>query len=347
MVSDRLDVVLWAYSRPEFTKFNVERLLRFPQIRSLYIAHDGLRSSASEFESKSHKATRELITNFNLPSHARNLIFDSNVGMTEHFFRVSDIVLQNSEGFVQHEDDKISNQATFAALAAVPKTLNSPQLIDTRNLFLHSSEDFSFRGAFTTINGVNFTNSSLVEAARQDYRFRNIDHYRVEKNLRVFFSSIFEHRKDFERLSKLLTSMLSWGLTNPNRPDSLLGYSLMSRGLLKQVSMNDLSIDVSHLDFRGANQEYRENSGRMFCKDSEIFESPFGKICRSCEVEGIKTRIPLGYKNQLESYLRFHLGKVFSFNQGPKFIEKQKDLIMKNFSSDLIEDNLYNNYSSY
>lgn len=344
---DRLDVVLWAYSRPEFTKFNIERLLRFPQIRNLYIAHDGLRSIATEFESQSHKTTRELITNFNLPSHARNLIFDSNIGMTEHFFRVADIVLQNSDGFVQHEDDKISNQATFEALAAVPKTINSPQLIDTRNLFLHSSEDSSFRSAFTTINGVNFTNSALVEAAKLDFRTGEMNHDLVEKSLRVFYSSIFRNKNDYVRISKSLTTMLSWGLINPNRPDSLLGYSLVSRGLLKQVSMNDLCVDVSHLDFRGANQEYRDPSSRKVCKGGEFFESPFGKICSWCEIEGIKTRIPLGYMNRLQSYLGFRLGKIISLDQGLKFIEKQKSLTMENFSSDSILDNLHANFSRY
>jgi len=110
------DLVLWAYARPELTLLNVRRLLRIPNLRNIYIVHDGLRVNASQNEVDSHRATREVIHSESLPDRVKPLFYSSNVGLTEHFFRVSREVLKNCDGFLNHEDDKISNAGTVKAI---------------------------------------------------------------------------------------------------------------------------------------------------------------------------------------------------------------------------------------
>jgi hypothetical protein len=339
------DLVLWAYGRPELTLLNMKRLVQQSNLRNIYIVHDGLRQNASQDEVNSHAATREMILSQSLPTRVRPLLYDSNIGLTRHFLRVSKEVLKNCDGFLNHEDDKISNSETVRAILEVPKRESTPQLIDTRNQFLHSWKDSSVRSALYTVNGISYMNSCLIEAAEQDYNSQNFSAEDITSFLIDFYSPLVRNIQHVNRLATKFTEMLSWGISNQDRPDSLLLYSLLKRGMLKQITNSDMCLDLSHLDYRGLNQEYREPADKKVCSEIELVETRFGMICRFCEVEGIKTRIPVGNRTRASSYLKYQVDKMLGVGKGVKYFEKKQIATVNNFSQKDLEDYLFSNFS--
>lgn len=328
------DVVFWAYSRPEFTKINLERLIAQPFVRKLYIAHDGVRAYADDFEIHSHKLVRDLLTKTEFPQKVELLIYDQNIGLTQHMFRVSRRILKNCNSFISHEDDKFSNDLTFRAFMDLDVLEDAPQQADTRNFLKHAWKDRMWRDGLYMLNGVAYLNHSLIDCAEFDFKSKTFSEKNIVKTLKDFYLPIFGHTNSLSRVVSRLSDMLNWSLYNQNRPDTLFLYSLLLRNRLKQVSSYDLCHDVSNLDFRGANQEYKNNRVVGICEEIAIRETALGNICVQCEREGIKERIPLGTLRRARANVDFNLDRLFGMRGGPRSQNKKKQAFRRNFSSE-------------
>ena len=329
-----LSVVLWLYARPEFSWINISRLSQNHDISRLYIVHDGLRKDASNIERNSHQQVRRLILSQHFPPKVDVLTFEDNVDLTNHFFRVARVVLENCESFVNHEDDKISNKEIFRLFSEVEVDKNLPQFFDTRNLQVHQWKDSVWRRALYSINGVNLMNRSLVDSAENDFRTKVFDSQAIKKTIEEFYNQILFKKSDIGRVVSRLAEIISWGLTNPNRPDSLINYTLLSRKQLKHVTNLNLSHDLSAIDFRGANQEYLEKEDLQICYDVTLRKTDMGAICENCEIEGIKSRVPLGFQSRAKAYLSFYLDWFTGMGSGPKAQAKKTKSKAQEFSSD-------------
>lgn len=329
-------LVLWAYARPEFTTLNIHRLSLYSDELDLVIVHDGLREGASTLEKISHSQTRNILTSSKLPKGCEVLVYDENVGLTQHFFRVSNLILRNYDGLINHEDDKLISFKGLQEITSLPKLRDVPMHADSRGNLKHVWKDSLWRNSLFSQNGVSFMNHSLIAAAQEEYSTGKVRLDKLKIALREWYSEMFSKKSHLERIVDKVSQQLSWGISNPDRPDSLLAYTLLLRGQTKFVTNYDFSFDISHLDFRGKNQEYRD--GFEICDDPGLQESSFGQICRNCEITGVTNRVPIGL-SRIKSGVFFAFDKVFGYRSGPNAQKRLQKLLETNKSSaDILSD---------
>jgi hypothetical protein len=299
--------------------------------------HDGLRSGADAAEKISHSRTRNLIQLKCFPEKVKKITFEENLGTTLHLFRVAKIVLEECDHFVIHEDDKVSNTETFEILRELSASNSTPQYFDTRGPQVHRWFDSRWRSALSSLNGVGLINRPLLFSAEEDYRKGKFWERSILRNLNDFYASLPFSTKHKHRIITTLSKRLSFGLSNPNRTDALLIYSLLLRKQLKFVTNRDYSYDISDLDFRGLNQNYFETRNLQLCRDISLRKSSLGMICQSCEVLGTHNSLPIFLRQRISSQAKFHFGKLFAFGDGRKANLRRRDKLQRNFDGTNLE----------
>lgn len=136
---------------------------------------------------------------------------------------------------------------------------------------------------------------------------------RVWENLYISLSDFllgFSPKRAFGYYSKFL----SWGLTNINRPHSLLSYALILSQKLEVCPAVPLSENWSYRDTRGKNMNIVPNNWGNDCNFSTTKILGF-KICSRCERQGVSERIGLYRIGTFQVGLNYRLSKYLNSKQ--------------------------------
>ena len=309
--------IILAYQRPELT---LQLLTKLHQINSdfqrkngeyafsrIVLAHDGLQDKVSSDTRRYHEQTRQLCQDLEKDkTDVKTLLFDKNIGLTQHIFRCIDAQAITSRDCILFEEDKIPTLEAIEFLKSKKILMDPSCILDTLPINQHLSFELDYVSTLFTDNGNLVIGEELLNLAKELWIKKDLFQDEFEKNLLFYFSS-FLSGFSLRRAYKFYSEILSWGLLNPDRPDSLFAYALVLSKKLKICPVLPLSENWSDRDSRGKNVNYLMPNRGEECRAKSV------KIwnlsaCPQCEKFGASERIGLtpylAMKNSIEYRVR-------------------------------------------
>lgn len=315
---------MFVYKRPELTLRLVNQIKevnseikvahgKLPFSRILLV-HDGVRKSEDSASRKSHREARELCLDLDKSdSRVASFVFDDNVGLTRHVFRVVDTLKLDIQKCVLFEEDKAPNYLGIDFLATMSTSKKSFSLLDTLPLNAHpKNEEGSFSTLFTD-NGNTIVSEELLGLAKELWIVKDRYQSEFERNLFTYLSR-FLKGYSLNRAFSYYSKYFSWGLVNPDRGDSLFSYSLLLSKNLKNCPNLPLGENWSDRDTRGKNVKIVPDNRGNDCNltTTEIWGF---KICSKCEKQGVSERVELNRIGALKVGLNYRLSKHLNSKQ--------------------------------
>lgn len=291
--------------RPGLTERTIERTIKWSGLKKLIVVIDGLRPGASEIERKWRKLTIKAVEKHEKPDKLELWCYDKNIGMTEHYLRIQERVMEEDPETVWIEEDIDLDLDNFVALEASNIYSNGPVLISGFSHFNHLDvlKNDLKGNLFVPIWGLRM-NEDFHELICKTWRDKTFDDKYVELmlyevfprttlNQRWYASSVIKYWKEYSR----------WGLVSNRRWDSLANYALWTIGRVSLSSINRLAEDISYLDFRGMNQRtkpmavsshlstFKEIRGVRFCIDCEFKGSRKSPLIRRRLLNSLNYRL--------------------------------------------------------
>lgn len=294
--------VVLAYKRPELTFQNISKLLSISDalvssnnvnvFSSIVVVHDGLRNTEDKDSFESHKRVSQVIKDFeNSQKRVTSITYSTNVGLTNHMFRILDDLGELSSDCVFIEEDKMPTRAGIEFLRKNAIQMPEIALLDTLPIHNHLGSSRRTIQTLFTDNGNLVISEGLKEVSRELWREKDKCVNDFETNLRQYVGSIeygFGAKRAFDYFSRYYT----WGRHNPDRPDSLLCYALIVKSRLKTSPNQRLTIDSSDRDTRGKNVISLPKNRDSDCHFSSC--ELWGEyLCAICERQGTSERVGL------------------------------------------------------
>ena len=305
--------IILAYQRPELT---LKLLARLHQINydfqkkngeyafsQIVLAHDGMPDIVSADTRRYHEQTRQLCRDLEKDkSDVTALLFDKNIGLTKHTFRCIDAQAIISRDCIIVEEDKFPTLEAIEFLKS-RKTLMDPScILDSLPIKQHLNLELDYVSTLFTDNGNLVIGEEILSLAKELWIKKDLFQDEFEKNLHFYFSS-FLSGFGLRRAYRFFSDYLSWGLMNPDRPDSLFAYALILRKKLKICPVLPLSENWSDRDTRGKNINYLLHHRGEECKAKSI-EIWNLSACPQCEIFGVSERVGitpyLAMKNHID-----------------------------------------------
>jgi hypothetical protein len=310
--------IILAYQRPELT---LQLFTKLHQINSdfqkkngeyvfswIVLAHDGLQDKAGSEIRRYHEQTRQLCRDLEKDkANVKTLLFDKNIGLTQHIFRCIDAQGINSRDCILFEEDKIPTLEAIEFLKSSKDLMNPSCILDTLPINQHLGLELNYVSTLFTDNGNVVIGEELLNLAKELWIKKDLFQNEFEKNLLFYFSNFlsgFSLRRAYGYYSKFF----SWGLTNIDRPDSLLSYALILSQKLKVCPTFPLSENWSDRDTRGKNVNIVPNNRGIDCNFSTTEIWGFN-TCTRCEKQGVSERIELNRIGALKVGLNYRISK--------------------------------------
>ncbi len=318
--------VILAYKRPELVQHSIARLLEIDSefkvkygssaFSRIILIHDGIREEENEDSKRFHSQVREIcIESEKIFGKVTSIIFDDNIGLTSHMFRVGDALRSDIRYSIFIEEDKVPTLQGIEFLDQLSRFMESTVMVDTLPLNKHLNSKNNHVSTLFTDNGNILVGEDLYDLAKHLWYVKDKYQEEFQKNLHTYLSfslSGFSLRRAYGYYSKFF----SWGLTNIDRPDSLLSYALVLSQKLKVCPTVRLSENWSDRDSRGKNVNIVPDNRGNDCNFSttEIWGL---NICTRCEKQGVSERVELNRIGALKVGLTYRLSKHLNSKQKP------------------------------
>ena len=314
-----MKALVYAYKRPELTREIVVRINKInTQYQSKYyeeaisqiiLVHDGIREEESDSSERSHRKTRELCLYLEeTQPKVSTLIFENNVGLTNHMFRIVSYLEEDVGNFILIEEDKAPTLEGVEFLIQNSRLRKNLSLLDTLPMNKHTSQSKILTSTLFTDNGNIVISESCLELAKRLWAVKDKYQSDFNKNLFLYFSS-FLSGYPLNRALRYYSNYFSWGLVNLDRPDSLLAYTLILEKQLKHCPQIPLSENWSARDTRGKNVNSVPINRGLTCECTMI--QIWGMdVCPKCEMQGTAERVALDRFGAIRSMLEFKARKL-------------------------------------
>jgi len=310
--------IIYAYKRASLVQRNALQIIKlnndfkrkhgFEVFSEVFLFHDGLRSK-EDFEGRNlHEKT--LATCLSLEqefSKIKTVKFENNINLTPNFFRIFAFLEDKMSKAIVIEEDKVLKLEGVEFLYENHKSMDSRTLIDTLPRSNHVAKGQEKYATLHTDGGNLMFGSELIENARQIWSVKDKFTKEFEKNL-FFYLGSFLGGYSLKRAFNYYSSHLSWGLFNPDRPDSLFAYTLVLTKQLKICPPLRLSYDWSDQSALGMNvNQIPKNRDRICdCKPINIWNF---NVCIRCEKRHLRERVAITRFSQARAYLNYKLNK--------------------------------------
>lgn len=307
--------LILAYQRPQLLSSLVSELLKINKTYSninreepfsrIVIAHDGPREN-NFFDAESYRECFDLGEIWQKQhSNIQMFSYKKNIGLTPNLFRVLEDTSTNSSQVVIFEEDKAPTLEGIEFLNFQRKWMDPLCILDTLPMQNHVNRRKDSLSTLFTDNGNQIIGEELLLLTRELWLVKDKFQEDFEKNLFLYLSNLISGY-GLKRAQKFYSNYFSWGLVNPDRPDSLLAYALLLKKKLKVCPTSRLSEDWSHKDHRGKNINYQLSNRNLRCVTKSINFWGFDS-CSSCELFGISERVGLSLFQSLGNSLKYRL----------------------------------------
>jgi hypothetical protein len=314
-----MKAIVFVYKRPELTK---GILLRIGQINSEYkrkhhknaisqiiLVHDGIREEEDNHSKNSHQEARELCLYLERTHpQVSTLIFEDNVGLTNHTFRIVESLEGSVSDYILLEEDKAPTFEGIEFLLQTSKAMDPRALVDTLPLNKHLDQKITQISTMYTDNGNIIIGDELYDLVKQLWIVKDKYQGEFEKNLQTYLSS-FLSGFSLKRAYGYCTKSYAWGLTNVDRPDSLLTYALILSKKFKVCPPAPLSENWSDQDYRGKNVNTVPVGRGSHCASQTIKIWDVG-VCPKCERQGVSERVALTLFSAIRTGLIYRINKL-------------------------------------
>lgn len=309
--------IILAYQRPELTLKLFTRLHKINDdfqrkhgeyaFSRIVLAHDGLQDRVSADTRRYHEQARQLCQDLEKDNaDVRTLLFDKNIGLTQHIFRCIDAQEITSRDCILVEEDKFPTLEAVEFLRSRKISMDPSCILDSLPNNHHLDLQLDYVSTLFTDNGNLVIGEELLNLTKELWLKKALFQDEFEKNLRFYFSS-FLSGFSLRRACRFFSDHLSWGLMNPDRPDSLFAYALILSKKLKICPVSPLSENWSARDTRGKNVNYQSSNRGEECSTRPIKIWNLN-LCPQCEKFSISERTGLtpylAIKNSIDYRMR-------------------------------------------
>jgi hypothetical protein len=312
--------IVLAYKRPELTNRLVARLLEIDSkyesiyessaFSSILLIHDGLRETEDEASRGFYQETRKLCVDLERANiKVKSITFDTNLGLTEHFFRIINGLEFGLSNYIFFEEDKAPTLQGIVFLNQTRKSMDSAGMVDTLPLHRHLSGKSTQISTLFTDNGNITIGEDLYDRVKHLWSVKDKYQEEFKKNLNVYLRS-FISGFALERAQNYYSKYYSWGLTNVDRTDNLFSYALILSKKFKTCPLVPLSENWSDQDNRGKNVNTVPTNRGLECSYATIDLWGY-EICPQCEKQGVSERVALGLPGAIRANLLYRLPRIF------------------------------------
>ncbi len=316
--------IILAYKRPELVQLSFSRLLeidsefkvkyRSSAFSRIVLIHDGIREVERGKSKRFHNQVREIcIALEKRHTKVTSIVFDDNLGLTNHIFRIHGALDSNLRSSIFIEEDKAPTLQGIEFLDQTSKSMDSAVMVDTLPLNMHLSRKNTQTSTLFTNNGNTIIGEDLYDRVKHLWSVKDKYQEEFETNLHLYLSN-FLSGHSLKRAFGYYSQFFSWGLTNKDRPDSLLSYALILSQKLKVCPTVPLSENWSDRDTRGKNVNIVPDNRGNDCNFSttEIWGL---NVCARCKKQGVSERIELNRISALKVRLNYQLSKHLNSKQ--------------------------------
>ena len=310
--------VVLAYKRASLVQNNVLRIIKlnndfkrkhgFEVFSEVLLFHDGLRTNEDYEGRNSHEKTLETCLSLELEfTKVKTVNFNNNINLTPNFFRICSYLEDKVSEAVIFEEDKAIKFEGIEFLYENYKLMDSKTLIDTLPRSNHVAKGKERFATLHTDGGNLMFGSEVIETARVIWGVKDKFTEEFEKNLTLYLGS-FLGGYSLKRAFRYYSNHLTWGLFNPDRPDSLFAYTLILTKQLKICPPLRLSDDWSDHSAIGMNINQLPKNRDRICdrKPINIWNS---HVCTSCDKRHLRERVAITRFSHSRSYLKYKLYK--------------------------------------
>lgn len=275
-------------------------------LKKLIVVVDGLRPGATIEEKELRLTTIKVIEQF-ANSKTDLWVYDTNIGITNHYLRLQDKVMSIDAATIWVEEDMEVDFPNYNSLVIDYRQEDEPFLLSGYSHYNHYPAghlDYK-RNLFLPIWGLtmNANFSELVRKTWHDKKYRNeIVRDRIRS---VFQGNKIGDRFYLARVQDYWEKYISWALLSSRRWDALANYALWTVGKTGFSSMNRLVKDTSYKSDLGMNQR-----GEPIDPETHLFEGVISEdvpFCFQCEVKG--SRIQKSLIGSAFTAMKYRLGK--------------------------------------
>ena len=298
--------MLWSYMRPEMTGKSIEKITGWNSLSTLTIVIDGLRSAATESEREWREATIRISEKY-LSDQVNLLVYDTNIGITDHVNRVQHELLPRFPRAIWVEEDFDLDLARYCEYLEEITIPELPFMSCANGQANHNKINGILRTLFPPYWGqvVNIRLTEEIEKVRQD---KVIDEKVVRETLRLLNQYVgFPKHFLFEKQVDYWLNYFKWGVSSPNRWDSVATYVLWKFSTPALVSPVSLITDLAHTDTRGMNK--RHSPQKLLNHKIQLLEVENGQLCAKCEM--YKSRVPFSLIDAVSRNLSYKSRMLF------------------------------------
>jgi hypothetical protein len=286
--------------RPEMTQKSILQILKWEKIEKLTVVIDGLRNNAStteeQWRAETIRVSEELCS-----EKVDLLVYDTNIGITDHVNRVQRKILPESPNTIWVEEDFELNLNLYEKYLIGLDAQSQPFLSCGNAQANHYDVEHPLRTLFPPYWG-QVLNLQLTE---------EIERIRVDKKIDLDVSREFlnEYSKGIGFPKKLLLERqinywdqyFNWGAQSPNRWDALATYVLWRSKNPAFVSPINLVKDLAEEDFRGMNTRHEKQIPNEHM--AMLIDIEGQKYCFLCEKR--KSRVSYSLNETILNNLKY------------------------------------------
>ena len=284
-------VYFLAFVRSELGLSNLRILASTPEVAEISVFIDGPRHNSDVVQLD---FTESLLIKSKVDKVSRIIRYPTNVGLTEHLFRVMDHVHSESETILISEDDKKYTSGLSNALSTADQFKKTVGV-----------------QSIAKLTGLGLLNKKFVKSAEELYKSKNIDWMALRNSLQDYCKILGLHRRQSTRVINHYLKAITWVLDSKDRPDGLLLAKLLSKGLYRTTNLYFNHENLQHLDFRGKNEN--EVTAQIPKHELNTIGEPPINFCGKCEFFHLRNRSPYTDFDYTTMKIRAAAGRVLNF----------------------------------
>jgi hypothetical protein len=292
--------------RPEMTQKSIQNILIWNQLNSLTVVIDGIRNTANTDEENWRAKTISICEQFK-DEKFELIVYDTNVGITDHVNRVHKRILPVKPNAIWVEEDfelKLEQYSNFVERYR-PKA--GPFLMAGNSQGNHLEIEHPLRTFFPPYWGQVLS----IELTEQIEKLR-IDK-RIDPNVSREFISNYSKKIGFPKkylLDKQISywdQYFNWAIYSPHRWDALATYVLWSHHIPTLVPPFNLVDDLAESDSRGMNKRHENQNPSLHQLQIRNIEDLV--FCENCEHR--KSRVSRNLHELIRNGLAFR-GRILN-----------------------------------
>ncbi len=292
-------------------------LEKINELENVIVIHDGLRESADLNEKNQHEKTRyDLLEYARVKNNFDVVTYDTNIGLTRHFFRVYADLSEDTNKVLILEEDKLPTKNGIDFLMQHAKKLGPKNQLDTMPLAYRHTLNITELATLQTRNGNWVLGSELFNTAKEIYFGSNKFKNEFEYHLNKYLSLLTTNRIGLMSAKTKIKKIYEWGLNSIDRPDGLFDYTLMVLGGVKITPGSAQSIDISGLSTLGKNVNSKSELTERVCNGvggQILYNQKI--LCKSCEIIGVESRVSLSIRGQILNSMEYRIRKINNFDK--------------------------------